>query len=157
MRMRTASSIRLWQRHDDRCVSCDGEGRRIRRSDRFRYRYCVDVIEPVRGSIVGASEEVRADPMRWQYARPHYLVARCVIGSVAERGSWKDGEKQFLTACGRFRDDSDPQYARSFVSDREADRVVDRLASGMPVFVTRATAVAATIGVALPAWLAFLT
>ena len=86
---------------------------------------------------------------------PRYKIARCVSNAVAESGHWQDGQKQFFTACGRFVD-NDPGYARTFASAREADRMVDRLASGMPVFITRAAAVAATVGVAVPAWLAVL-
>jgi len=45
-------------------------------------------------------------------------------------------------------------HGRTFASDREADRMVERLASGLPVFIARAAAVAATLGLVLPAWLA---
>ncbi|WP_323672356.1 hypothetical protein [Candidatus Poriferisodalis multihospitum] len=51
---------------------------------------------------------------------------------------------------------NDFMRGRTFASDREADRMVERLASGLPVFITRAAAVAATVGVVLPAWLAVL-
>ena len=83
-----------------------------------------------------------------------YRVARRADGDDGEALYIGDDTAEVLTSCGRFV--SDLSHGRTFASDREADRMVERLASGLPVFTTRAAAVAATVGVVLPAWLAVL-
>lgn len=83
-----------------------------------------------------------------------YQVVRRVASGRGESLGFGDTDIEFLTSCGRFS--SDHSHARTFASDREADRMVERLASGLPVFITRAAAVAATLGIVLPAWLTVL-
>lgn len=42
----------------------------------------------------------------------------------------------YLTACGRFAEDRG--HGQTFASDSEADRMVERLASDLPIFITHA-------------------
>ncbi len=140
--------MKLWAKHDSTCVSCAGLGVRAKRSERFAYRYFVIVNEAHQAFDMSSSSGGR---------RGHglkYEVARHADGDQGEELAFGDSEVEVLTTCGRFS--SDFKQGRTFASDREADRTVERLASGMPIFITRAAALAATIGVVVPAWLAVL-
>ena len=83
--------------------------------------------------------------LKYQVARnPAARYGEKVIGGT-------DNWTECLTSCGRFSEEWG--HGRTFASDREADRTVERLASGLPVFITRAIALAAATGVVVPAWI----
>ena len=138
----------------------------MRRLDRFKYRYCIDILDPIdTAAAVRLHHSKPGEPVSLDGTStlsPRYTVARWTVGGprtqdiTGQGGGRKEGEKQFLAPCGRFVC-TQHGYNRVFASDREADRMVERLASGMPVFITRAAAIAGTLGVVVPAWLAALT
>ena len=136
--------MKLWTRHDSSCAACLGTGVRAKRGERFAYRYFVIVSEAQRGSTSAGRSGHGLK----------YRVARRADSDDGEELYIGDNSAEVLTSCGRFVNDG--THGRTFASDREADRMVERLASGLPVFITRAAAVAATVGVVLPAWLAVL-
>ena len=143
--------------HSDSCVACEGEGVKPRRAERHQYRYFVFVRHQVWSLIDEEIEEAHGPFPNDRYlpAGLKYAVARSPAGSYGEIiRSGPDDATEVLTSCGRFT--KEWHQGRTFASDREADRTVERLASGLPVFITRAIAVAATVGVAVPAWISAL-
>ncbi len=143
--------------HNDSCVACGGEGVKPRRADRHKYRYFVAVYHEA-WPLHDEELEAEYGPMPNDSYLPaglKYKVARNPVGRYGEkvRGA-SDGWTEVLTSCGRFT--KEWRQARTFASDREADRTVERLASGLPVFVTRAIGIAALVGVAVPAWISAL-
>lgn len=139
------------------CLACGGEGIKRKWSDRRRYRYFVVIYHEPWSLVDEETEEEHGPLPKDQYlpAGLKYEVARSPLRRYSERLiDTKDGKAELLASCGRFT--REWGYGRTFASDREADRTVERLASGLPVFITRAVAVAATFGVVLPAWLSLL-
>ena len=110
-----------------RAEECCG-GQPHRRRNRREYVY----------SIEGHNRELRQD----------HLVIRTL-----------KADESFLTTIGQQRSylclrghwTEDFQSAWRFGSEREVDRMVERLNSGMPVFPQRAIALAASLGIVLPA------
>lgn len=151
--MRVSPSRSLNFVHNEDCVACGGTGVKAKRQDRRKYRYFVAVYHEVWPLAPDDIEEEHG-PLRNDQYLPSglkYTVNRCPISYWGEkvRGN-TEGWTECLTSCGRFT--REWTHSRTFASDREADRTVERLASGLPVFITRAVALAATFGVVLPAW-----
>lgn len=132
------------------CAACGGQGFRVKWSDRRNYRYHVQIYHETYPGERGADGGMISAGLKYTVARNPANVS--YEGPEAE--NVLNEHTQHLTSCGRFAVSA--PYGRTFVSDREADRTVERLASGMPVFVTRGIAIAATIGLALPAWISAL-
>lgn len=136
------------------CVACGGKGIKRKWGDRRRYRYFVAVyqetwplhdhdIEDLHGPL--SPKSYLPNGLKYQVARnPTGLVGEQVRGTPA-------AYTEKLMACGRFT--KDWTAARTFASDREADRTVERLASGLPIFITRAVAILAVPLVVAPAWI----
>ena len=139
-----------------KCVACDGRGIKRRPwKDRRRYRYFVAVHQQV--WPLHDDEVEYHEPPNSSYL-PNglkYEVARNPAGNYGEniRGN-RQSHTELLVACGRFT--KDWSQARTFASDREADRMVERLASGLPIFVTRAAAILAVPLIVAPAWISAL-
>lgn len=140
--------MKLWTRHDSSCAACPGTGVKAKRGERFACRYFVIVSEAQRGTPSSTGNGGQSGHGL------KYRVARRADSDGGEELCIGDNSVEVLTSCGRFVNDF--MRGRTFASDREADRMVERLASGLPVFITRAAAVAATVAVVLPAWLAVL-
>jgi len=140
------------ERHGN-CAACGGNGDRQTWADRHKYRYFVVVYKEVWPLVDDEIEEAHGPLPNDQYvpAGLKYEVARNPIGRPHSERVRHRGSKptEFLTSCGRFT--ADWEYARTFASDREADRTVERLASGLPVFITRAAAITAAVGLVVPA------
>ena len=140
--------------HDDSCTACGGKGVKPKRRDRHKYRYFV-VINHETWPLHEHDIEDAHGPLPNKNYIPSglkYRVARNPVGRYGENVTGgADDWTECLTSCGRFT--KRWSHGRTFASDREADRTVERLASGLPVFITRAIALAAAIGVVVPAWI----
>ena len=137
--------------HSDNCVACHGDGVRPKWSDRHSYRYFVAIYHEVWPLFDETLEEAHGPLPNDQYTPTglKYNVFRSPMRQHGEKVTGGvDGWAECLTSCGRFT--KYWLHGRTFASDREADRMVERLASGLPVFITRAVAVAITLGVVAP-------
>jgi len=136
--------------HDSSCVACGGGGVRPKWRERRKYRYFVVVTHQLWTTHDDELEPLPKD--LYVPAGLKYRVARCPVSDYGEslsRGT--SGSSECLASCGRFTEDW--HEARTFASDREADRTVERLASGLPVFITRWVAIGAAFAIAAPAWI----
>lgn len=135
-------------------MACEGEGIRRKWGDKRRYRYFVAIYHQAWPLHSDDIEEEHGPLPNKSYV-PNglkYVVARNPRSLPGERvRGGSSGWSEELAPCGRFT--GSWLQGRTFASDREADRTVERLASGLPIFVTRAVAIAATIGVVVPAWI----
>lgn len=138
--------------HKNNCIACGGNGSKRKWGDRHKFRYFVAIYHEV-WPLHDDHIEYEHGPLRNDSYLPtglKYQVARCPTGLYGEKVTGSaESHTELLTSCGRFT--KDWQKGRTFASDREADRTVERLASGLPIFVTRAIAIAAAVGVAGPA------